>query len=107
MFESVEERAAKQALELAVGLALPVIARSLPAGQVRAKGCMLGLILLLLAAIGAAVVAALLIGARFEAEPRRTIIIVATLASAVLATLALIKGWRSRRADYVDPLLVV
>ena len=55
MFESAGGRianwalreAVQQAIELAAGQKLPVSARSLPASEVRGKGCMLGAIVLL------------------------------------------------------------
>jgi 4-amino-4-deoxy-L-arabinose transferase-like glycosyltransferase len=107
MFEPVEERAAKQALELAAGLALPVTARSRPSGEVRSNGCALGVIVLVLGLVASLLFAALLAGASAVPEPRRTIILVAILGFAAFVLLSLVKGWRSRRADYVDPQLVV
>lgn len=107
LFGSVEEDAAKQAIALAGTLALPVSARSLPAEHVRSKGCALRVIVVLLALVAVAVLGAVLVGAGSVEEPRRTIIIVAVLGFAAIVGSSLVKGWRSRRADYVDPMLVI
>ena len=115
MFESASGRiakwalaeAVKQAVELAASQGLPVAARSLPASEVRGKGCVLGGIVVLLGLIGIPLIAVMLVAAGSEPEPRRTVIYVAILAFAAITLAGLAKGWRSRRADYVDPQLTV
>jgi hypothetical protein len=115
MFESASGRIAKwalaesvqQAVALGAGQTLPVSARSLPTNEVRGKGCALAGIIALLAFVGLPLIAVMLVAAGNEPEPRRTVIYVAILAFAGFALIALARGWRARRADYVDPQLTV
>ncbi len=108
-FEPVEERAAAQALELANGLDLPVIARSQKANVVRGKGCLLAGIVIALSIALAILVVALIagIGARGGSAGWQAIGYVLVLGFAFLCLSGLRRGWRGRRSDYVDPELAI
>jgi hypothetical protein len=107
LFGSVEKYATEQALELAAGLKLPVAAQSKPTNVVRANGCALGAIVVVVGLAVMAVLAAVMAGSGSIEEPRRTVIVVGVLAFAIWVLFTAVKAWRARRSDYVDPQLVV